>query len=68
MAICELDSVNSLCKTGKETIIKARLGSVQGLEACADYDEMVMTDDAKKVFASDWEGFLKRNRLDDGTE
>jgi hypothetical protein len=68
MAICEMDSVNSLCKTDKETIIKARLSSVQGLEACADYDEMVMTDDAKRLFASDWEGFLKRNRLNEGLE
>lgn len=68
MAICELDSVNSLCKKDKETIIKARLGSVQGLEACADYDETVMMGDAKKVFASDWEGFLKRNRLDEDRE
>jgi hypothetical protein len=68
MAICELDSINSLCKTDKETIIKARLGSVQSLEACADYDETVMADDAKRVFASDWEGFLKRNRLNDEAE
>jgi hypothetical protein len=68
MAICELDSVNSLCKNDKETIIKARLPSVKGLEACADYDETVMTADAKKVFASDWEGFLKRNRLDEDKE
>jgi hypothetical protein len=68
MAICELDSVNSLCKKDKETIMKARLPSVKGLEACADYDETVMTEDAKKVFASDWEGFLKRNRLDGDRE
>lgn len=68
MAICELDSVNSLCKVGKETIIKARLGSVQGLEAFADYDEVVAMADAKQVFASDWEGFLKRNRLDGDRE
>jgi hypothetical protein len=64
MAICELDSVNSLCKKDKETIIKARLPSVQGLEVCADYDETVLTEDAKKVLGEDWEGFLKRNRLD----
>ncbi|MBI0584230.1 MAG: hypothetical protein ISF22_08400 [Methanomassiliicoccus sp.] len=64
MAICELDSVNSLCKKDKETIIKARPGSIQSLEACADYDETVTAEDAKKVFAADWEGFLKRNRLD----
>lgn len=64
MAICELDSVNSLCKTGKETIIKARVASVQGLEAFADFDEVVATEEARKTFGPDWEGFLKRNRLD----
>lgn len=64
MAICELDSIDSLCKKDKETIIKARLPSVQGIEACADYDETVMIEDAKRIFSSDWEGFLKRNRLD----
>jgi hypothetical protein len=64
MAICELDSTNSLCKVGKQTILKARLGSVEGFESCADYDEVVQSEDAKKVFAADWEGFLKRNRLD----
>jgi len=64
MAICELDSVDSLCKVGKQTVIKARLGSVEGYEACADYDEVVRNEDAKKVFSSDWDGFLKRNRLD----
>lgn len=64
MAICELDSANSLCKIGKETIMKARMPSVQGLEAFADYDEVVSSEDAKKVLGSDWEGFLKRNRLD----
>ncbi len=64
MAICELDSANSMCKTGKETIMKARLPSVQGLEAFADYDEVVAAEGAKKVLGADWEGFLKRNRLD----
>ncbi len=64
MAICELDSNNSMCKIGKETILKARLGSVKGFEACADYDEVVEMADAHKVFSGDWEGFLKRNRLD----
>lgn len=68
MAICELDSVNSLCKTGKETVVKARVDSVQGLEAFADYDEVVSIEDAKKVFGPDWEGFLKRNRLDGDRE
>lgn len=68
IAICELDCTDSLCKQGKENVIKARLDSVQGLEACADYDEVVSTVDAKKVMGGDWEAFLKRNRLDEEKE
>ena len=64
MAICELDTDDSLCKKGKQTILKARLGSIEGYEAAADFDEVIKTADAKKAFESDWEGFLKRNRLD----
>ena len=64
MAICELDCKDSLCKKGKETVIKARLSSVAGYEEYSDYDEFVNMSDAKKVFSSDFEQFLKKNRLD----
>jgi len=64
MAICELDTDDSLCKQRKLTVLKARLDSVAGLEDASDYDEVVNTADAKKAFGQDWEGFLKRNRLD----
>lgn len=64
MAICELDCKDSLCKIGKETVIKARIPSVSGYEQYADYDEVVAMSDAKKVFSADLEQFLKKNRLD----
>lgn len=64
MAICELDTDVSLCKVGKMNVLKARLDSIQGWEAFAEYDEMVETAEAKKIFGGDWEAFLKRNRLD----
>ena len=68
IAICELDCKDSLCKKGKETIIKARLPSVAGYEQYADYDELVNMSDANKVFSSEFEQFLKRNRLDGSKE
>ncbi len=64
IAICELDSDESLCKEGKLSILKARLDDVSGYEACADYDEVVSAADAKKAMGGDWDAFLKRNRLD----
>ncbi len=64
MAICELDTEVSLCKKGKTNILKARLEDIQGWEASAEYDLIVDSSDAKKVMGSDWEAFLKRNRLD----
>lgn len=68
VAICELDCDDSLCKKDKLTILKARLDDIKGYEACADYDEVVSMADAKQVMGGDWEGFLKRNRLDEDRE
>ena len=68
MAICELDCKDSLCKKGKETVIKARLPSVAEYEQYSDYDEFVDMSEAKKAFSSDFEQFLKKNRLDGGKE
>ena len=68
IAICELDSDESLCKEGKLSILKARLDDISGYEACADYDEVVSIAEAKKAMGDDWEAFLKRNRLDEDRE
>ncbi|HHT75691.1 MAG: hypothetical protein ACOX80_04650 [Methanomassiliicoccaceae archaeon] len=64
IAICELDSDESLCKKGKLTILKARLDDVSGYEAIADYDEVVPTAEARRLLGGEWEAFLKRNRID----
>ncbi len=68
MAICELDCDESLCKKPKLNVLKARVDSVQGLEAAADYDEVVRTADAKSVFQADFDAFAKRNRIDPDAE
>lgn len=65
MAICELDSDKSSCKTAKTKVLKVNLmKNIAGYEACGEFDLIVPVEDAKKLFASDWEGFLKRNRFD----
>ena len=63
IAICELDSDESLCKRSKTNILKARLDDITGYETCADFDEMVSAVDAQELLGDDWEGFLKRNRI-----
>ncbi|NLI74484.1 MAG: hypothetical protein GX369_06925 [Euryarchaeota archaeon] len=63
IAICELDSDESLCKEGKLNILKARLEDVSEYRRCADYDEVISADDAKREMGDEWEAFLKRNRL-----
>jgi hypothetical protein len=64
MAICELDSDDSLCKNAKMTIIRVHLESVDGLEEHAEYDLVVPTEVAKETLGESWEPFLKRNRID----
>ena len=68
MAICELDCDGSLCKQPKLMVLKVKLDSISGYEQYAEYDSVVSAVDAKKVFQNDWEGFLKRNRIDPDSE
>ena len=64
MAICELDSDESLCKSAKLTVRRVHLDSVKGLEDYAEFDLVVPVEEAKGLFGESWEQFLKRNRLD----
>ena len=64
VAICELDTDKSSCKAAKTNVLKVNLKDVTGYEPCAEFDLIVPVEEAKKLFASDWEGFLKRNRFD----
>lgn len=68
MAICELDSDDSLCKNGKLTIVRVHLDSIEGLEEYAEYDPVVANTVAKKVLGDVWDQFLKRNKLDGDQE
>jgi len=63
MALCELDSDESLCKKAKMNILRVHLDSVEGLEDYAEYDLAVPVEEARKLFGDQWEAFLKRNRL-----
>jgi len=63
IAICELDSDSALCKIGKTKLLKVNLKDVSGFEDLAEFDVVVPLGQAKTVMGSDWEAFLKRNRL-----
>ena len=62
IAICELESKNSLCKELKTKTVKVLVDDVSGMEDIVEVDEYVTLDDAKKLFPA-WEDFMKRNRL-----
>ena len=68
IAINELDSDESLCKAKKISTLKVHLNSVAGYEQHAEFDMVVDAEDAKKALGTDWEAFLKRNRIDAETE
>lgn len=64
IAICETDSDASLCKVSKTTFVKVYLGNVQGYEQFAEADQVISAEAAKQAMGADFEGFVKRNRLD----
>jgi hypothetical protein len=68
MAICELDSDDSLCKEAKKDVVRVHLDKVEGLEEHAEYDLVVPVQEARKAFSDHWEAFLHRNRLAEGPD
>lgn len=68
IAICELDSDESLCKGKKTSLLKVHLTSVAGYEKYAEFDMVVGSQEAKGTMGADWEAFLKRNRIEDGAD
>lgn len=68
IAICETDSNEALCKTGKTDFMKVYLKDVKGFEDFAESDMTMSVHEAKQVLGVEWEGFLKRNRIDAGAE
>jgi hypothetical protein len=68
IAICETDSNEALCKAGKTDIKKVFLRDVKGFEDYAESDVTMSAKEAKEVMGAEWEGFLKRNRIDPEAE
>ncbi|QLH74223.1 MAG: hypothetical protein HPY73_01350 [Methanomassiliicoccales archaeon] len=52
----------------KTSVLKVNIKSVEGYESCAEFDMIVPVEEAKKIIGEDWEGFLKRNRIDPDVE
>ena len=67
VSICELEAKSALCKEYKTKLVKALVDDVSGLEDIVEIDEYVTLEDAKKLFP-DWEGFIKRNRINEETD
>jgi hypothetical protein len=68
IAICELDSDASACKSAKTSILKVNLKDVTGFESCAEFDLLVPVAVAKTAFGAEFDAFAKRNRVDVDTE
>lgn len=64
IALCEMDSDSALCKVRKNTVLKVNLKDISGFEDIAEFDVVVPVEKAKLLMGTDWEAFLKRNRLD----
>ncbi len=67
IGIYELESESSLCKTAKTTIRRVKVEDISTFEDIAEYDSVVSLEDAKSVM-TDWEDFLKRNRINAETD
>lgn len=67
IAICEKDAPNASCAELKKTVVKTLVSDVSLFGDAAEYDEIVSLDDAKALF-SDYEAFIKRNRINEETD
>ena len=63
IAICEVESDASLCKTSKTSFVKVYLPDIRGYEKYAEFDSVIAGPEAKKVLGTEWEALYKRNRL-----
>lgn len=68
IAIRETDAPEALCRERKKHYIKVFLRDIKGFEEYADWDMTISAEEAKKVFGSDWDIFLKRNRIEPTSE
>jgi len=67
IGICETDAKSALCRELRMNVVRVRVDDVSGMENLTGYDDIVSLDDAKSL-VSDWEAFLKRNRINAETD
>ena len=67
IGICETDAKSALCRELRMNVVRVRVDDVSGMESLTGYDDIVSLDDAKSL-VSDWEAFLKRNRINAETD
>ena len=67
IAICELEAKSAACGRLKNDIKRVLLKDISGYEKIAEADDVVSLEEAKKIM-QDWNGFLKRNRINEETD
>jgi hypothetical protein len=68
IAICEIESSEALCRAAKTNVLKVYLRDTRGFEDYAESDLTMSAQEAKGIMGAEWEGFLKRNRIDPQSE
>lgn len=67
IGIMEMEAPSAPCKELRSNIVKVHMKDVSGFEDAAVYDEFVEYDKAKAA-VSDWDAFVKRNRLNEDAD
>lgn len=67
IGIMEMEAPSAPCKELRSDIVKVHMKDVTGFEDAAVYDEFVEYDKAKEAI-SDWDAFIKRNRLNEDAD
>ncbi|MFA5452325.1 MAG: hypothetical protein WC248_01970 [Candidatus Methanomethylophilaceae archaeon] len=67
IAICELEAKSASCRELKKDVKKVLLKDISGFENAAESDEVISLEEARKAIP-DWDGFLKRNRINEETD
>lgn len=67
IGIIESEAPSAPCKELRSNIVRVHIKDVEGFEDLAEYDEFVPYEKAKAV-VSDWDAFVKRNRLNEDAD
>jgi len=67
IAICELEAKSASCRELKKDVKNVLLKDISGFENAAESDEVISLEEARKAIP-DWDGFLKRNKINEETD